>query len=247
MAEISVITSLYKSESFLRRYLKHAFALQRNLSSHGIITEFILIINDVNEKERMILESAEIKSLKCIYVPRETLYASWNRGVREASTNTILFWNVDDIRFSDAVLKGYNEIINGAQLVYFPFFIIGFTRVFIFKKRFRLPFFIFKKSKTVPYNRKQFMKGCMLGPFFMFHSKVFDQIGPFDETFTVAGDFDWFARAAYMNIDIKYLKNAGGLFLTHFKNITIIFSKLQAEENDLVLKRYYLKEFGLYE
>jgi GT2 family glycosyltransferase len=243
MPEISIITSLYKSESYLNRYLKHAKNLYDNLSSYGITTEFILIVNDVNEKEKDHLSQIELQNLKLIYVPRETLYSSWNRGVREASSNVIAFWNVDDIRFTRAIFNGYNEILTGNQIVYFSFYILGFTKVYILKKRIRILFFIFKKSKMAPYDREKFMKGCMCGPFFMFHREVFDIIGPFDESFIVAGDFDWFARAAKMDISFKYLKNIGGIFFTHFRNLTILFSKTQTEENNLVIERYYNKEF----
>ena len=78
----------------------------------------------------------------------------------------------------------------------------------------------------------------MCGPFFMFQRSVFDKIGPFDETFNVAGDFDWFARAAFMNITFKEIRTTGGVFFTHSGNLTVTNTKVQADENNTILNRY---------
>jgi len=236
--KISIITSIYKSELFLSKYLRRIESFQKKVAKLNLYLEFILIANDISIIEENILREHQINNLKTIRVPRETLYASWNRGIREASSEIITFWNVDDLRFPKALLKGIHELRKGVQFVYFSFILLGTIKMSVFNKRLNFPLPYIKKVMAVPYDRKIFMKGCLCGPFFMFHRSVFDKIGPFDEAFIVAGDFDWFARAAYMNVIFKEIRTIGGVFFTHSGNITVTNSSIQANENNVILKRY---------
>lgn len=235
---ISIITSIYKSELFLSKYLRRIESFQKNGTKLNLNMEFIIIANDISSIEENILKNHQIANLKTIRVPRETLYASWNRGIREASSEIITIWNVDDIRFPKALLRGVYEIQNGGELVYFSFIIFGVIRYLFFKKKIRLPLLYIKKVTAVPYNRELFIKGCMCGPVFMFHRCVIEKIGFFDESFIVAGDFDWFARAAFMNIAFKGLRTTGGIFFVHSNNLSVANSKVQANENNTILNRY---------
>jgi hypothetical protein len=236
--EISIITSIYKSELFLSKYLRRIESFQKKGIKLKLAIEFILIANDISIIEENILWEHQIDNLKTIRVPRETLYASWNRGIREASSEIITFWNVDDIRFPKALLKGIHELRKGVQFVYFSFIIIGTIRLSVFNKKMNFPVPYIKNVMATPYDRKIFMKGCLCGPFFMFHRSVFDKIGPFDETLIVAGDFDWFARAAYMNVTFQGIRTIGGIFFTHSGNLTVTNTKVQADENNTILNRY---------
>jgi GT2 family glycosyltransferase len=236
--DVSIITSLYKSELFLSRYIRRIEFFNKKITKYKIGVEFIIIANDISVEEENELAKCRLTNLKIIRVPRETLYSSWNRGIRETSSDIIAFWNVDDIRFPNAFFNGINEIIKSSELVYFSFIVFGITKITIFKKRIKFPFFIFKISKAQSYNREQFMKGCMCGPFFMFHRKVFDKIGPFDDSFTIAGDFDWFARASFNNIKFKSIKQIGGVFFVHSNNISGINFQIHVNENEEVYNRY---------
>jgi hypothetical protein len=236
--DISIVTSLYKSELFLLRYLVRIKSFNRSLSKMDINCEFILIANDINIKEEAIITKCKLSNMRVVRVPRETLYASWNRGIREASSDIIVFWNVDDIKFPKAVLSGVNDIRKGAELVYFPFFMFGIGKVTFLKKRIRFPFLILRKINVLPYNRELFMKGCMCGPFFMFNRKVVDKIGPFDESFTIAGDFEWFARASFNNVIFKKSNRNGGIFFVHFNNISGNNYQIHVNENQEVSNRY---------
>lgn len=237
--DVSIITSLYRSEKFLPSYFRRIDSFARKVLKSDIDLEFILIANDLSIEEEKIIEKWHISNLKILKVKRETLYASWNRGILEASSEILVFWNVDDIRFPGALYRGIEEIRKGAQLVYFSFIMMGLSKISLFKRKVSAPFYNLKRIKALPYNREAFMKGCMCGTFFMFHRTVFETIGPFDESFVVAGDFDWFARAAFMNIRFKELSVIGGVFFTHSGNLTVKYSKIQADENNTVLNRYY--------
>lgn len=240
--DVSIITSLYKSELFLSKYINRIEFFNKKISKYKIGIEFIIVANDISIEEENELAKCRLTNLKILRVPRETLYASWNRGIREASSDIISFWNVDDIRFPKALFNGVNEIQKGVGLVYFSYFIFGINKVTFFNKKIRLPFFIFRKVNAVPYNRELFMKGCLCGPFFMFHRTVIDKIGSFDETFIVAGDYDFFAKAAFNNILFKNNKSIEGIFIIHSNNICGLNSRIQSKENAEVLNRYFNKK-----
>jgi len=205
---------------------------------YDINLEFIIIANDITIEEEKILNRYRIENLILYKVPRETLYESWNRGISKARYNILTFWNVDDIRFPKAFEKGCSYINQGIQIVYFPFVLMGIRKVTFFQKRFTLRLFSLKFVKAVQFDKEVFMKGCMGGPFFMFHRSVIESIGFFDGTFIVAGDFDWFARAAYNNIVFKKIDKPGGIFFTHSGNLTVTNSKIQARENKRILGKY---------
>jgi GT2 family glycosyltransferase len=236
--DISIITSLYKSELFLERYLKRVRLLVRKIEESDLQIEFILIANSISKAEESILKKNNIPNIRVVRVQRETLYASWNRGIREATSGTIGFWNVDDIRFSTAIIKGFKEIKKGSQIVYFPFLILGISKILLFNKKISIPLLLFKIVKAIPYKRELFVTGCMCGPFFIFKKSILEYIGPFDESFIVAGDFEWFARAAFKNVKFATIKSCGGIFFTHYSNLTVKNPQIQTLENEIVLKRY---------
>src|SRR5215831_8735385 len=95
MINISVITSLYKSERFLEQFLGHYFKIE-NLHE----CELILVHNETTEEELRIINQFDWQSVHKVHlpVPREGLYSSWNRAARIARGKYLAVWNVDDIR-----------------------------------------------------------------------------------------------------------------------------------------------------
>ncbi len=181
---ITLITSLYRSEKFLPAYIKDVEAFHK--ASEGITLELIIVANDITEKEKELLSSlSKHEWIRVIEVPRENLYASWNRGVREAKGEYIGFWNVDDQRFPDALIAASEEFKKGAELVYFPFLYKRYVSI--------AGIDILAKKKIIDpplFNKESFRHGMHAGPFFLFKKELFDKNGPFDESFKIAGDFD---------------------------------------------------------
>jgi GT2 family glycosyltransferase len=239
--DISIITSLYKSERFLSRFISRIGSFNKSILKYNIETEYIIIANNTSNEEEIILARCRLPNLKIIRIPRETLYASWNRGIREASSEIIAFWNVDDIRLPGALYLGVDEIRKGAELVYFSFIIFGITRISLFNKRIKFPFLVFKRVKSIPYSRDLFIRGCLCGPFFIFNRNIIGKIGFFDESFTIAGDYEWFARASCNNIKFKNIDQTGGIFIVHSNNISGINHQIHVNENESVINKYLNK------
>ena len=74
------------------------------------------------------------------------------------------------------------------------------------------------------------------GPFFMVKKDVFNKIGYFDSSFKIAGDFEWLTRAAKNNIKFTLGKNTAGIFTNDGTGLSGSKNKLQAEENNRIIK-----------
>lgn len=80
----------------------------------------------------------------------------------------------------------------------------------------------------------------------MLKRTFFDKVGPFDERFRIAQDFDWAVRAARIR-EFEYLNEIGGIFTNQGTSLSGSHNIRQIEENWMVTKRDYLAIiFGFY-
>lgn len=238
--KLSIITSLYASEKFLDLYFQRLGIFEKKLEELKIENEIeiVLVFNDINSQEKKIFEKYQYSFkkivLQSIKTNRETIYSSWNRGVKYAKSEVICFWNVDDNRNVDAIIDGLSLINDGLDIVYFDFFSSGirwYKRIIPYYK---------KRLHSMPvFDRKLFSNSMCLGPFFMFRKSIVDLIGLFDEQFRIAGDFDFAVRAA-LNNKVKFAKSLvnGGTFYVHGGNLSGYNNFRQQVENQVVYTRY---------
>lgn len=193
MVQISVITSLYRTEAFLPTYSARAQMFFADLAAAGIDAELVLVANDTTETERELLETlAQHVPCQVLHVPRETIYASWNRGVQAAQGDVVSFWGVDDERFADAIIAGLQMLTEEYSVIYFPFI-----------ERVRVDWFgIFSHAMefvrpALPYKPDRFQSVMRAGPFFLARRSLFETVGYFDANMRVSGDYDWIARATH--------------------------------------------------
>jgi len=231
---ISLITSLYKSEEHLKKYLKRIRKFADFLSKDNVDFEIVIISNDSTIEEKQELEKFKNLNewIRILYVSREPLYASWNRGINKAQGDIIGFWNVDDIRYPKAIIDGVKLIKQGAQLVYFPFIIkwylnfLGFS-VIIHKRIIHPPVF----------DRKEFTRSMHCGPFFIFNKSFYRKVGSFDEQFKIAGDFDWCIRAAKIS-EFNLSREIAGEFAVYRASLSSGKNPLREVENNIIYRRY---------
>ncbi len=238
---ISIITSLFKSDYYLDKFSNNLSIFAKNLLSQNIDFELIVIANNPSKKELAFSDIfKKYPWFKFLSVPRESLYATWNRGVQIAKGEIIGFWNVDDIRSTEAIIEAKALFDTGAQLVISPFLIKRFLKIFSFY----LPLPAQKINKQipefVPETKKLFLEGMVCGPFFLFSKKLYDRVGPFDEQFRIAGDFDWCIRAAKSTDKIVKAKTIGGIFRVDGGGLSAGANQLLAVENNIVCKRHFI-------
>lgn len=228
---ISIITSLYRSEPHLPHFLKYVSKIHKNLEANGVVFEHIIIANDITPEEENLLSNTTLHFI-LHKVPRESVYASWNRGVRESKGLYISFWNVDDIRFYESFIEGKNTLDSGYDATYFSFIYKRYIEIF------GIPFLV-KRTTVTPqeYEAVVFRTTFPVGPFFMVKKSVFENNGYFDETYKIAGDFDWWSRLAHTDISVKKTNTLGGIFTNNGKTLSGSKSALQQEENKRIISK----------
>ncbi|PIZ92929.1 MAG: hypothetical protein COX82_03625 [Candidatus Magasanikbacteria bacterium CG_4_10_14_0_2_um_filter_41_10] len=230
---LTIITSIYKSETYLKKYTDHLMRVGDVLSQQ-LDFECIVIANDPSQKEIDAFHTFQGKKwFTFMPVPREPLYATWNRGISMAKGNVIGFWNVDDIRYAEALLDGVHLIQNGADLVYFPFTISWYVNVFGTS-------FLVKKKEIKPdqFERAKFVTGMHCGPFFLFSRDLYERVGAFDEQFRIAGDFDWCVRAATVSEKFRLSSMHAGIFRVDGGGLSAGGKRRLQLENSVVFKRH---------
>lgn len=234
---ISLITSLYRPGKHLQTYLNNLNAFVKNTSMD---LEVIVIGNDLQAEELAELQKQQkhVPWLKVVNVPRETLYASWNRGVEMAKGEILGFWNVDDVRYFLALSEAVELFKQGAELVYFPFIVKRYVNIM------GKSFLVWKSKidKAIPefnnITRSEFIRSMFCGPFFMFTKELFGKVGQFDEQFKIAGDFDWCVRVAKSEAKMVKAKSLAGEFRVDGGGLSAGANKVVVAETNVVHRRF---------
>ncbi len=218
--DVSLITSLYRAAAFLEAYTTHVSRVIPVVQDAGITVELIIIVNDATDEERTCIEhlTAALGEavVRPLYVPRETLYASWNRGVEAARGRAIGFWNVDDVRTPEGIITCWHAITGGCRLAYPKWDEIENRR---WLGRISVPHRMFFEA-----HRER------IGPFFMFDRTLFESVGRFDARFRIVGDFEWSLRATRQLKPCPVDVVAGTLY-HHGGNLSVLSAELTLEDN----------------
>lgn len=222
MPDITLITSLYKTEAFLPRYSAHLLQIGAQARAAHLDLEVVMIPNAASDVERQQLEALQEAvaasgdfRLQVLHVPLETLHASWNRGVRAAHGRMIGFWNVDDVRHIAGLCEGHDMAQTGA------YDLIDFPVDYRISRKFwgRIPY-TQQQIKPPQYRPAPIHPKNGTGPFFLFAPALYERNGGFDEGFPIAGDFEWCMRPAVRGARIGYGEQVAGVFYLHGDNIT---------------------------
>lgn len=225
--KVSVILSLYRAERFLRRYLENV--LEQTLCDR---LELSIVHNDPTESERAILDgfASRISMVRC-EVPRESLYASWNRAMAQSSGDYLACWNADDLRVADS-LERMVRILDGDSGLGWTYGDFAISRAFGQMEGRVVP--------TPEWTRELGTRGAIGGAFFMWRRNLLSSVGWFDEQFASGGDFDYTVR---LSLHSKGARTPGliGYFL-HERAGLSTSGELQPIERTAIQLRY-----GIYE
>lgn len=237
--DISIITSLYASGRHLAEFLERLEASIRSVEACGYSAESIIVSNAPDRSEHRTLRAALGSSwwrdhCRLIVVPRETLYASWNRSLRAALGSAIGFWNVDDYRNPGAIVEGIQLIRQGHAVVRFPYVYVRQRNAPLMRAK-RVVTFHGREEDAALDPKVDF---C-LGPFFMFSRQLFEQFGPFDERFYIEGDYDWQLRVV-PHTGLIWGETVAGVFYTDGTNLCGTGSPRGLVEENVLFERYGL-------
>jgi glycosyltransferase involved in cell wall biosynthesis len=235
---ISIIISLYNSDRYINKLRGKLLRIAKLFNKKSLEFEIIIVFNDPNEKELKFIEKLKKEAwFKYIIVERETVFASWNRGLSIAKGEAIGFWNADDTRFADAIIDGFNFIKNGADLVYFPFHIVWVLRFGSIAVPVK-----YRYISPPTYSQQEFSSSMHCGPFFMISKKFYNRVGPFDEQFKISGDFDWCVRAAKISKKFVLSKKNAGIFNVDGRGLSSGVNPQLVAENKIICKRYNITD-----
>lgn len=234
---IAIISSLYHSEGHLPTFADAVFSFAKATSQRGLVVHYVPIVNDASGGERERIEGLAERiegrgwgRMSPIYVERESLYASWNRGIALAGAAFFSFWNADDIRSAEGFIEGYRALQAGATLVDFAFSALSIRKRLVLFPRQR------RSSRPAPFRTDTFTRANGLGPFFMASQKLYEQTGAFDENFRIAGDTEWAGRAM-AHVRFYEARRSGGQFLIHGGNLSNIGSDREDIEVNIIFMR----------
>lgn len=232
---ISIISAIYKSEKYLPAFLENVKKFISEVKNSGERVEIIIVPTNPSLEEKQLLDTVKNEEWCVIHeYNKPGLYAAWNEGFGIARGEIMGSWNVDDIRYANAVLEALRFVKNGADVVYFPFIIkryfnIGSISIPILTKKI--------SGEILNFEKRKFETTMTAGPHFMFTKKTFEIVGPFDEQFKIAGDFDWCARAASLNLHFACGKELSGIFRVDGSGLSSGGKELQVVENNIVYTR----------
>ncbi|MCQ2379539.1 MAG: glycosyltransferase family 2 protein [Victivallaceae bacterium] len=181
---VTVVVSMYRCA----RYLEAFFDAADKVTSDDV--ELLLLLNDPLPEEVSVVERRISGGRRYRYVPvveRETLYASWNRGIRLARGRFVTIWNVDDIRFPDALDRQADFLDDnpGVGMAYGDYYL---SRV-----HGAAPYGICHELEYEG-NERAAESRHVIGCFPMWRRNLHDVVGYFDEQFGIVGDFEFQLR-----------------------------------------------------
>jgi len=226
--KVSAIVSTYNSQKYIAGCLE-------DLLSQSIAGEIeIIVVNSgskQNESEIVRGYQRRFSNILLIETKRETIYSSWNRGIKVASGEYISNANTDDRHHSNFFELLTQELDKDKTkvLCYADF------EMFVERKEKREVTGINVRGE---YSRERLLKTCFIGPQPVWRKAVHTEFGYFDERFIVAGDYEFWLRIS-QKYDFCYLNKVLGQYLFRKDSLERKDGrKLCLEETATIQKKY---------
>ena len=211
---VSAIVSTYNASDFIEGCLQDLIA--QTLFKKGEL-EIIVIDSGSEENEKGIVQQYAQRFPNIMYMRtpnRETLYKSWNRGIKLASGDYITNANTDDRHRKDAfeIMAGFLDNNSSISLVY-PRQIETSTPHETFATTQS------RKLMDWPiYSYEELERHCIIGSQPMWRASLHEEYGLFREELKSAGDYEFWLRIGkkenfYRHPDVLglYLRNPEGI------------------------------------
>ena len=228
MIRISVITSLYNCAKYLSGYFN---AVEKIINKEEC--EFLLLHNKPTDEELSIIKESIYNRphFKHIVIPeRESLYSTWNRGIKIANGEYCAVWNVDDIRVPNSLFMQAKTLDENPDAAMTYGDVILNTEYGNKEGR-------FVHSPVYHKKKYDFLRSHHINCFPMWRTEIHEKVGYFDEQFLLVSDFEFQIRVGRA---IPFVKTEAmiGYFLISAPLQLSSNRKLQSTELNTVLIRY---------
>lgn len=223
--KISIITATYNSEQHLKETLGSVAAQTYSNIEH------LIIDGASTDRTVEIAEQWGAPFVKIVSEPDRGIYDAFNKGVRMATGDVIMFLNSDDYLYSpDVIGKVCAQFMQepSVNMVYANILEIdesnGFSQ-------------LYGKEVTL----EDFSFGYMIPhPGMFVRKELFDTYGPFNEQYRIAADYDWVIRvfkdeperARYLDETISVFRLGGASTTPKYKD------KVESERKSIILDHF---------
>jgi len=206
LPRVSIITSVWDGDLFIEGFLT-------DITRQTIFSECELILVNANSpgNEEPVIKRYQEKYPNIVYrkLPYDPgLYGVWNYAIRMASAPLIANANLDDRNRVDALERQAEALERNLSidLVYAAHLLTQFPNETLENNRFH-------GGMNPPEFSPRYMFLCLPGPRPMWRKSLHDRYGYFSESFSSAGDYEFWLRA--VSGGARFQKIPGVLFLVY--------------------------------
>ena len=231
---VSAIVSLYNSEQFIRGCLEDL--VSQTLYAQGRL-EIIVVDSASQQNEAALVRELQSNYNNIRYVrteERETIYASWNRGIALSRGRYITNANSDDRHRIDAfeLMSQIMESRPAVDLVYADVLITETPNETFGRHT------LSGRYAWYDWDRNLLLhKGCFIGPQPMWRRSLHDLYGGFDPSYVTSGDYEFWLRISQTS-DFFHIRQPLGLYLAHPESIEHQNEDQKRIENRKILNLY---------
>jgi glycosyltransferase involved in cell wall biosynthesis len=234
---LSAIVSTYNAERFMRGCLE-------DLLAQTIAGRMEIVVVDAcsPQREGDIVRELAATHPNIRYIraeTRETVYASWNRGIQNARGKYVTSANTDDRHRKDGLERLVDTLERdpGAALAYADV-VITFQENETFDEA----------SKVFSYawpelDRRRLFEVCAVGPQPVWRRELHDRYGWFDPAFTSAGDYEFWLRLGVRERFV-HIPELLGLYLAAPGSVEHQNLALSTRESEAARLRYWDDAWG---
>jgi glycosyltransferase involved in cell wall biosynthesis len=178
--QITIITASYNSE----RTIERTIASVLNQTYPNI--EYIIVDGASRDRTMEIVDKYSDRIDRIISEPDEGIYDAFNKGVKAAMGELILFLNSDDYLYAeDVIAKVANKYIEcgpETRAVYGKIFVVDEEKGLVRFQGMEMGLKDVKEGRMPPH------------PAFFARRDLFEELGYFDASYRIAGDYDFIAK-----------------------------------------------------
>jgi len=221
--KLSIVTPTLNSAQTFRATLESVRCVRSLVDAEHIVVDS----GSTDETESLAKESGAI----WLYHPPGNMYAAINAGLAQATGEWLTYINSDDLLYADAVAEMLDSCPNGIDLLYGNLDYIDESGRFLFYWR-------SASERRLKLNLSQYCAVLQQGV--LFHRRVLERLGGFDETFRFCGDYDFFLRAACEGFRFrKYRKKSVGAFRLRTSQLSQSRKSEMSTEGPQIRARYW--------
>lgn len=228
---VSALISTYNSERFMRARLE-------NLEAQTIAQkcEIVIVNSSSTQNEHAIIEEfiSRYDNITYMKTPvRENGTKAINRAVELARGEYLAFANADD-RYRRDALEIIEKVFNAHPDVGAGYFDSAITPIEneTFERNSATSMF-----KWPDYSLRQLLRSDTFGPQFFWRKSIHDDVGYFDDSMTVASDYDFVIRAAWKH-GALHVRDTLGLYLSSPQSHEHIHQAKTIDETFSILRKY---------